>query len=186
MHLHLLSYMWLSHSLDSPCSLLVLSPSSPPARPPALQHVLNQRGGGTFHPFIVQRVGGGDPCLGMGPGKAFHTRSHWRHLGVVGLVWLWTGNAARLANFQVEQSWKQKFHWSRGSCCCSQELTMRTTELAQRGLEEHILKRENGMFKDPGVSRRRVWGSGRPAWLEFAGHRGVPEVEDESENVHRV
>lgn len=26
----------------------------------------------------------------------------------------------------------------------------------------------------------------RPAWLEFAGHRGVPEVEDESEEVHRV
>lgn len=33
---------------------------------------------------------------------------------------------------------------------------MRTTELAQRGLEEHILKKENGMFKDPGVSGRRV------------------------------
>ena len=25
----------------------------------------------------------------------------------------------------------------------------------------------------------------RPAWLEFGGHRGVPEVEDESEDVHR-
>ena len=33
-----------------------------------------------------------------------------------------------------------------------------------------------------GESEARV----RPAWLEFAGHRGVPEVEDESEGVHRV
>lgn len=170
-HFHLLSYTWLSHICKlPPCSLLVLLAFLCLPRPPALQHVLNEREGAVSSLHCSGGWGGGDPCLGTGR-ESTTPRSHWKHLGVVGLIWLWTGNEARLANFQVEQSWKQKFHWSREAPAAVLRNSCWEPELAQEVGGAYSERKRMACSKTLGSQEGEVWGF-REASMGLLGTEG--------------